>query len=268
MKKLVLLSLILGFYSYSLLNGQTGSVVIENVHISTRDKKVIINYDLNCGTISDTLSHNIKLNFITKASTIETPQSISGDVGDNISCGKGKSVVWNVSEDMDILDEDLKPYLIVDRDLTTDLIRGGSDNAFFSMLIPGLGDYFVSPGKEIKFKPYLRTASVAALIGTGIYAKRNRYTDISHTTVLRREGSYSTGYTLVEETVDLTGDTHYKFFRHDAEIFYTLGAALWIYDVFWVWTKGYQNGLMKKSINDSTVELSLAPGGLSFVCTF
>ena len=95
----------------SSISGQVNTPVVNNVRISATEHKVTINYDLDCGNSELADMHNIRLSFITKGSSIIKPESISGDIGDSISCGRDKSVTWEVSDDMDILKDGIKPYI-------------------------------------------------------------------------------------------------------------------------------------------------------------
>ena len=158
--------------------------------------------------------------------------------------------------------------MYIDGTSTSKIPKGGPEKMFFSLLVPGLGDYFVANSREMKFKPYMRLASVAGFLVLGYGASNDRWVEYNESIIIRREYVYGQGWIQKEETIRLAGDTNYKYFKHDAEILYTLGAAIWLADVFWVLNKGYHNKILNTSMKNSSMTLSPTPGGAALTITF
>lgn len=266
MRPVLYIILIIQILLPSMAAGQDAANRIENIRLSVVNNRIRIEYDIT-GLQDDTI-HNIKLSFITRENEVMVPGKLSGDIGDGVTSGNGKAIYWDYTADMDDFNTGLRPYIIIDGTGSTESIKGGPENMFLSLLLPGLGDYFVASPRDMKFKPYLRTISSAAMLGIGYYAASKRYTDTFESTVTRRFWTPETGPYWVEEKVILQGDTHYRFFKHDAEIFYTVGAAIWITDILWVLNKGYQNSILSKSLQNSNLNLDIVPGGAALTLTF
>ena len=242
------------------------NAVIKNLRLGVKDNDIIVSYDIE-GSSPDTL-HSINLSFITSDNDVIVPELVYGDIGEDIPGGSGKTIRWKYSAEYDKLNKGIKPYMIIDGVTSEKIPRGGPEKMFLSMLIPGLGDYFVADTRKMVFKPYIRLASVGTFIALGYNSQRDRWVDYYESTVIRTEYVHGIGWTTREETISLAGDTHYKYFKHDSEIFYTLGAAIWLADVFWVLNKGHNNSLLQKSLKNSTLNFSPSPGGAALTLTF
>lgn len=131
---------------------------------------------------------------------------------------------------------------------------GGPENAWLSLLVPGLGDHRVTYGQ----KSGLATAlSTYGLIGVGIGFK------------LYAENEYKNA---IEQSQT---DTHYSNATTADLFFYGCvgaGAIIWIYDIIWVWNKGAQNKKTQKAWKQSNVSFYYEPNinatGLTYTLKF
>ncbi|MDR2027764.1 MAG: hypothetical protein LBQ01_09470, partial [Prevotellaceae bacterium] len=105
---------------------------------------------------------------------------------------------------------------------------GTASNAFLSLLVPGLGVKRVTYGEHSGFR---RTLYAYGLIGAGILCK----------TVANNE------YKKYNAAPDKESDKMKELYE-DAKIldkaYYIcagIGAAIWVYDIIWVWNKGSKN---------------------------
>ena len=169
------------------------------------------------------------------------PRSLKGDVGLNVPTGKSKQIQWNLLQDNYMIAGRLKPELILKDEFYG---RGSSMNAFYSVLIPGLGDYFVADHKTMLFKPYLRTTVTLSLMGLGIRATQLRTRESIY--------SYWVNPRTGREELRFTGNGDYKYwlFPYDNYVFLSAGAALWIYDIIWVATRGGRNAKLNKAFRN------------------
>ncbi len=249
MRKIILLVIILGFTLNSI--GQEAKV--KNVGIDIDKNKIIVNYDL---IGNDTVGkHNVELFFIDDRYTIQLPKKLSGDFGEEVKPGLNKRIEWDVFTDDIAIAQKLQPKIVVNG-----IKKGGSKNALYSMLVPGLGDYFVKDSKSMIFKPYLRTVSTLGLIGLGVVANQNRETVpiMSIKFVTERYDSNNDGYInnrddtrTVEKPIIIGQETKYWLFPNDKELFLISGITLWVADVIWVFVKGAENEKLKMFSNYS-----------------
>jgi len=260
MKNIItILLLLLSFF----VKAQKSDAKIENLQLHVQDQIVFIHYDiLNTDTAN---LHNIQLYF-TDESFVKYyfPSKVKGDIGLAVKGGKGKCITWSISEDMDNIPQKITPHLRIN-DEKINFHDGGPSNAWLSMLVPGLGDYFVADHRNMKFKPYLRTITSYGLITLGIIASKNR-TQMTkwfppQWKEVNRKWKYFEGYYAE------IGEYNYHFFRSDAEILIAAGISIWAIDVLWVAAKGAKNKKYKghrKILQDiqTTSELSFKYGGL------
>jgi hypothetical protein len=106
---------------------------------------------------------------------------------------------------------------------------GKASNAFLSLLVPGLGDHRVSTNSGIGTAVW-----TYVFIGSGIGLK------------LYSDSEYSKYH---KATTQLDMDEHYQVANYANQAFYVCaatGAIIWIYDIFWVWSKGAKNKKQQK----------------------
>jgi hypothetical protein len=142
--------------------------------------------------------------------------------------------MWDFSQDMRKIDVELHPYLIAG-DISSHNFRSGPEAALFSLLVPGLGNYFVSDTRSQTIKPWMKTIGALGLIALGTYAANERYRD--------EPSLYGPSDKKWKE-----GDWHYKFFSSDAEIIIGLGAAIWVADIILVAIQGQHNKKLETKI--------------------
>ena len=250
MKKIIFIILTVAIFT-PITKAQEAKV--KNVDLKVKDNKVIVNYELISNEKSD--NNNIELFFIDDRYTIKVPKKLDGDFGENINPGSNKTIEWDVFKDNITIAQKLQPKIIVNG-----IKKGGSKNAYLSMLIPGLGDYFVKNHKDMIIKPYLRTISTLGLVGLGVYALNERHQEPIMSVKYRTERydsnndgeiTYEDGTRSIEVPILIGTQTKNWLFSNDAEVFLISGAVLWIADVIWVYSKGLENEKLKMFSNYS-----------------
>lgn len=234
MKNFSLLLLILFFVSG--INAQNTDV--KNVNIEIKNNKVFVNYDLISNEPDK--KNTVELFFIDDRFTVKVPKKINGDIGEGIEPGINKTIEWDVFEDNVAIAQKLQPKIIVNG-----IKKGGPKNAYLSMLVPGLGDYFVKDHRKMIIKPYIRTAATLGLVVTGIIAneKREEIEIWSYTPTSRWD---------LTPKISLIGtETKYWLFENDTEFLLAAGIALWVADIIWVYAKGLENEKFKMFSNYS-----------------
>jgi hypothetical protein len=244
-------------------------VVPRNIGISVDQNKALITFDLPVRRQGST--HLVQLSFRDDQNNLVMPSSLTGDVGASIASGPGKRIEWDMTQDFQQLGSRITPVIFVDGLSRQYSNTGGPRNALLSLLVPGLGDYFVANHRIMVFKPYLRTLSSLGLIALGIYAGNQRY---------RAEGEYQLFLKPDEwryEGLDrffekyVEGEMQYYWFKGDQELFIALGATLWLTDVVWVLAKGSNNQkFIRSARKGSGLQLGYTPGGLivNYTCQF
>jgi len=265
MRKIILLVIILGFT----LNSIGQEVKVKNVGVNIDNNKIIVNYDL---IGNDTVGkHNVELFFIDDRYSIQLPKKLSGDFGDEVNPGLNKRIEWDVFTDDVTIAQKLQPKIIVNG-----IQKGGSKNALYSVLFPGLGDYFVKDSKSMIFKPYMRTVTTLGLIGLGVIADQNRTKNdiMSIKFVTERYDSNNDGFInnndatrTVEDPIKIGVETEYWLFPNDKELFMISGITLWVADVIWVFVKGAENEKLKIYSNYS-FNASVSNGITNFSLSF
>lgn len=248
-----ILTLILLFNLSFFSNAQRGR--IKNLQMDVVHNQVKIQYDLIGHPKQD--SFLVKLRFVEQNANITHPLFTRGDIGMGVPSGNGKSITWDITQEYSILNKQLKPKLYALDPQKPYRNMGGPSNAFLSVLVPGLGDYFVADHRDMIFKPYLRTLTSLGLIATGIYAGNQRYHAEGYyfpvpirQEIFRGRG----GYQIVYEDKYYPGPMQYWLFKGDQEVFITAGIIVWLYDIFWVYSKGVVN---RRSLK--TMDLSFQP---------
>lgn len=259
------------FIAWNTLQGQKGRAHIENFSVTPLEKKVMITYDLQGGELGKL--HQIDLVVIDNVGNIVIPDSVEGDLGSGIQPGENKNILWNLYREFDVVHGDFQPQLVLDGDQKYGF-KGGPENLLLSMLVPGLGDYFVADYRSMKIKPYYKTAFTAGMLGLAWAAKTGRE---EIPAVMNPPGWYWRDYDGVfgdwvyvdHSFIKVEGYTDYWLFRYDAEVFLGIGLAAWITDVIWVARRGSRNNRIRSDLFE---HLSMAPvsNGLmfSFAYTF
>jgi len=249
--------------------------VAKNIDISVDQNKAIIHFDIKSRKPGSV--HQVDLKFLDEDYRLVMPALLSGDIGSNISGEENRKIEWDITNDVQLLGSNVTPVLFVDGTSKQYSNTGGPRNALLSVLLPGLGDYFVADRRLMTFKPYMRTVSSLGLIALGFWAGEQRYyAEGDYQTFVRLSrvpNDHGYGYhyeeTLYEKYVE--GDLQYQFFKGDKEVFISLGVAIWAADIVWVLAKGSNNvKFLNANIKKSDFNLGYVPGGavLQFSYTF
>jgi hypothetical protein len=236
--------------------------IAKDISISVAQNKAIINFNLHAREPAST--HLVQLSFIDEKNNVIWPTSLSGNVGGNIESGPHRAIEWDITDDYQQMSSMITPVIFVDGISKQYSNTGGPKNALLSLMVPGLGDYFVADHRIMRFKPYFRTISSLGLIALGIYAGNQRYYAEGEFKLFLKPDAwrYEGSDRFFEKYVE--GDLQYFWFKGDQELFISLGAAIWLADVVWVFAKGSNN---QKFINatrkDSGLRLGYVPGGMS-----
>ena len=130
---------------------------------------------------------------------------------------------------------------------------GGGGNAWLSLLVPGLGDHRVTYSQRKGIGIALGTYG---LIGVGIGCKSYAMTE------------YKKYHAATEQSAM---DEHYKNANFANQGFYLCvgaGAALWLYDIIWVWAKGAKNHKEQKIWKQSHISFYYMPEASGLTYTF
>jgi hypothetical protein len=140
------------FALFSSLSAQE-SYQISKPEVSFSNNILIIKYDITgCGSNEYV---NVRLIALDSKGDTLKPVFISGNVGKMVSCGLGKSIIWNLEKDNIKISGDISVFLIGEKYIPTvnyggpkKLTRGNI--ILSSVIVPGLGQKKAS-GKPIYF---------------------------------------------------------------------------------------------------------------------
>jgi len=268
-RALMLLFFLSLFGPFTLCLSAQRPVVAQNIGIRVEGTTALISYDLP--SRKHPADHLVQLSFIDEKNNLIIPSSLSGDVGAGIPSGPDRVIRWELTKDFRQLENMITPVIFVDGLSKQYSNTGGARNALLSLLMPGLGDYFVADYRIMTFKPYLRTLSSLGLIALGVYAGSQRYNAEGAYELFLKPDSwrYEGDDRFFEKYVE--GDLQYYWFKGDQELFIALGAAVWLADVVWVFAKGSNNEkFLHASRKGAGLNLGYAPGGLmlQYTCQF
>ncbi len=249
MKKLTI-AFICIFVVLTMVNAQNSSARVENVRTQMTGKSLVVRYDII--SPSSESYHHIDLVVVDNKGNAIYPDSVSGDFGPLIAVGKDKKIVWDIYREFDVVYGDFKPRVIIDAGDHRKHARG-PEYAALSLLLPGLGDYFVTDARQLRIKPYYKTALTAGILGLSWAAYKNRM-DVP--AVIAPPGYYLSADAPPGEKYKYFPDgylvepasTEYWLFHKDAEIILGIGIASWLFDVIWVARKGVVNNRIYNSV--------------------
>jgi hypothetical protein len=257
MKKLTI-AFICIFAGFVVIYAQHSTARVENLRTRMTGKSMIVRYDI-VNSSFDSL-HRIDFVVVDNKRNAIYPDSVSGDTGSLVSEGKDKKIVWDIYKEFDVVYGDFTPKLIIDA-ADNRKHSHGPEYAALSLLLPGLGDYFVADSKQLRIKPYYKTAFTAGILGLSWAAYRNR---LAIPAVISPPGYYVSADAPPGERYKYFPDgylvepasTEYWLFWKDAEIILGIGIASWLFDVIWVARKGVVNNRIYHSVLD---HLALIP---------
>lgn len=232
------------------------------VSISVDQNRALIHYKIK--TQIPEAAHRIELQFLDDSYNLIQPKMLSGDIGHVIPGETDKTITWDITRDMKLLGTRVTPVLFVNGKSKQFSNTGGPGNAWLSLLLPGLGDYFVADQKMMTFKPYMRTISSLGLIGLGLYAGSQRTYEIEVRRYIRPGVEYYEGDDRFYYK-EVQGDPINQWFKWDKEVFLIAGATIWAADILWVLAKGTNNAKFLNSFSGpSDFKLGYVPGGAAF----
>jgi hypothetical protein len=247
----------------ALLSAQDSPARIENIQTEITGKTMVVRYDITHSSPGN--RHQVDFVVLDNRKNALCPDSITGDVGPAVAAGMDKEVTWEIYKEFDVVYGDFHPRLVIDVNNNKRHSRG-PEFAALSLLLPGLGDYFVADVNELRIKPYYKTLTTAGILGFSwvTYSKREEIPP-----VMAPPGWYASAdappgekYVYIDHYWEKEpASTHYWLFPHDAEIILGIGIATWIFDVIWVARKGAVNNRVRNSVLE---HLSFAPGSGGF----
>jgi hypothetical protein len=204
---------------------------INDVDFYLEDNYVVVNYTIIGAQPKEHMT--IELRFITEDNKLIIPQNITGDVGTNLFGDGKKTIRWDIVKDQILLSGNLKAIVNI---ASTKILYGGPSNALLSVVVPGLGGYFV---EKNKIRSIATTISTLGLLGYGISQKKlsdKYYSDYNE----------STEPSEIEDLYNKANSAHHRYY-----ISTRIAAGIWIFDIIWVTIKGFQNLKESKSFYDA-----------------
>jgi hypothetical protein len=242
---------------------------IENVRTQMIDKALVIRYDLV--SPEPHALHEVSLTVVDNRGNAVHPDSVYGDIGKEVPAGPDRMITWEIYKEFDVVYGSFIPVLTLDPG-SGRKHDGGPEYAALSLLLPGLGDYFVADPGKMTIRPWQKTAFTAGVLGLSWLAMKKR---VEIPAVVMPPGWYyyftSPDAPVAElayidhEWVSEPARTDYWLFNHDAEIIFGIGIASWLFDAIWVTRKGVVNNRVRNSVLNNT---SLIPARDGFYLSF
>jgi len=251
----------------SFIHGQKYRPRTENIKLNFTENHVEINYDITGSGYGQV--HDIDFYVIDNIGNLVFPDSLSGDIGTGIEPGSFKRIIWEIYKEFDVVYGNFEPHIILDGHENFG-IKGGPEYALLSVLVPGLGDYFVADHKNMKIKPYYKTAFIFGFLSLSLTAHLNReYIPpvmgepgwYWHTFPVG-DGHYDGIYLYKDVWIKDVERTEYWLFRYDTEIFLGIGLTAMLIDVIWVARQGVKNNKLRNEFLDK-LSLNSTHQGLS-----
>jgi len=227
---------------------------ISNVRTEMTSRSLVVMYDLMEGL--DTSLHRVDFTVVDNRGNAVHPDSVYGDLGPGILAGSDRKIVWEIYKEYDVVHGSFRPVLSLDPETSRKHTRG-PEYASLSLLMPGLGDYFVADPKDLKIKPWQKTLFTAGVLGLSWAAWQNRQ---EIPPVMMPPGYYISAdappgaldpYIYIDhEWMAEPARTEYWLFPHDAEIILGIGVASWLFDAIWVARRGVVNNRVHRDILD------------------
>lgn len=219
---------------------------ISDVDFHLEDKYIVVNYNLTGAGNKKQLT--INLSFVTDKNETINPRLITGDIGTKIYTDGPKTVLWDIYGDQVEVSGSMKAVLTI---TSSNNPPGGPSNAFLSLIIPGLGGYFVDKNK---LRSVLTTVSATGLMGYGIYEKvqaQKFYQDYND----------SQNSSEIVSLYNTANSHNHKFYTAA-----TIAAGIWTIDIIYVIIKGAKNKNSVKpgynSFRDKGLIINYAGSGL------
>jgi hypothetical protein len=215
---------------------QTRNQAVYNIRYSAQANQLIINFDLK----PDKGPMQVGLYLLDKDLKAYKAKNVVPDSDKLFAPGQNHQLIWNIPPDINNRLEKTFMPLLVPGNVSEYNPGPGYEAAALSILIPGLGDYYMGGTSDQLIKPYMRTISALGLLALGIDASQQRY---------RGEPEFKNGKKWKE------GDWHYRYFRNDAELLISAGIAVWLADIVWVAIRGHKNNTIRRNLNTIVIDL-------------
>ena len=135
---------------------------VKDIHLDVKNNDdIIVSFKL---IDEQDFTHFIDFVFIDKHRNVYVPEKTIGSIGANIKSGKN-SLSFNMLNQDFPLDQALTPSLILDQNY-----KNGPKASLLSIVMPGLGDYFVENPKNMIIKPYYRTIAIGGFLALALIA--------------------------------------------------------------------------------------------------
>lgn len=218
---------------------------IVNVNFEQRGNNIVVRYDFQ-GALSKN-KYDMKLYFIDESGNNVVPINITGDIK-NIKNGKMQEIIWDVLADGIELIGNYKAVIEIAK--SYEYQGGGASNCLLSMIVPGLGDYFVDYNHHNVIKPWFVTLSVlgAGYLSHYYASKSNDYYN-----------QYQNAVTLSDINDKYNSANQY---HHNSFISGSIAGILWITDIIYVAHRGHLNTIKNNKIGVSNFRVLPLNNGL------
>ena len=194
---------------------------VNNVKLTVEGDKIVVTYDID--DYSTRYLYDISITF--QSTTKITPFALSGDVGKDLTGGKNKKIVWDIYQDIDGLSGNLRADITV-KEGTKLKHMGGPANAIKSLILPGLGDYWVYKNK---WHPILMHAAAIGCISGFFISDADSKDNYSLYLKSQSQGEMDKYYS------DYKGNIQARNF------FLVMAGAIYVYDISFVIVNGVLN---------------------------
>jgi len=200
---------------------------ITDVDFRLEDRYIIVTYNL-IGTLPKE-EMNIAMKFVNENNEAYIPRSVINDVGTKVYGDGQKTILWDVVSDQVTMSGNWKARVEI---ITSRILYSGAGNALLSMIIPGLGGYYVDTKKG---RAVLTTITTLGLIGFGVYEKiqANKYFTDYEKSVVQTE---------IDDLYETANNYNHKYF-----IATRAAAGVVAIDVIYVFFKGLHNRKVAKN---------------------
>lgn len=221
---------------------------ITDVDFHLEDRYIIINYNIVGSLPKEEMT--IDLKFITENNDQIIPKTTTGDIGTKLFGEGAKTILWDIVADQVIFSGNIKASVTI---TSSKILYSGPGNAFLSIIIPGLGGYFVDKNKTMSV---LKTLSIVGFATFGLTQKIE--SDKSYEEYLA-----STKLTELDGLYNKANKAH-----HNSVLAMRVAAGIWAFDIIYVTFKGINNRKKAKnaysSFNSDGPRLYYVNNGLQF----
>jgi hypothetical protein len=122
---------------FSVSGHSQSEAIINKVDFTLSKENMVITYDITKYRKNERFSVSMKL--ISENGAVIIPQSVGGDIGNNITGGKGKTVIWNIRKDVVVMDQNVAVEVIAVPEPYQPIYFSKGKAVLLSAVIPGLG---------------------------------------------------------------------------------------------------------------------------------